>query len=455
MNSNDKSGVDSWLARYPVTGGPRRDQLKAYDWFDSKSWKHSRPLHRAAMRGDVPTIKALCKGGRDPNEKMPEWFDSEPLGWAASLGQLGAVIALIQFGADPQRPKNKAGFTPLTDASREKHQHVVDFLLEYQRRFASGAAMQAWSEAPRQQAMDEPLQEQALYDKNRYQNGGPRGDQNVCAVAVCCLPCFIMCPLHCLSTFGCADAVDSLTSLPCKYLPCSPCDPNSKQPLWCCSEPIGWAASHGQLHTVMALVKNGAKPVTKNAAGFNAWGDAKRERHHHVVAWLDEWKAVMATKREMSNDIFDMKTIENGGPRPDQCVAVISLFCLPCFVICPLHCLSLWGCSDVVDCLTTLPCKYIPCSPCDPNSKNPLWWCAQPLGWASSLGQLHTVIVLVKNGADPDIKNLAGNNAWSDAARERHGHVMDWLAKWQAWKTTRPVEVFQLSAEEVNGNVVM
>jgi hypothetical protein len=130
-----------WLQNYPRSGGPRQDQFKAYPWFDDQGWVNTRPLHRAAMRGETETIKSLCGNGkRDPNEKMSEWFDSEPLGWAASFGQLDAVIALIQCGADPFRPKNKAGYTPLTDAQRERHGHIVDFLREYQRRAAPSNA---------------------------------------------------------------------------------------------------------------------------------------------------------------------------------------------------------------------------------------------------------------------------------------------------------------------------
>mmetsp|Transcript_1551 Transcript_1551/g.5697 ORF Transcript_1551/g.5697 Transcript_1551/m.5697 type:complete len:501 (-) Transcript_1551:839-2341(-) len=124
---------EKWLDAYAVTGGPRPDQLQAYGWFTSQGWDAKWPLHRAAMTGDVYTIEKLTsgKGGRDPNEKMTSWFDSEPLGWAASLGQLAAVIALIKVGADPSRPANKAGNTPLSDAQREGHGHVIAFLSSY------------------------------------------------------------------------------------------------------------------------------------------------------------------------------------------------------------------------------------------------------------------------------------------------------------------------------------
>ena len=124
-----------WVRGYRgANGGPRQDQLGAYSWFDGNGWGESRPLHRAAMRGEVKTIRSLCRGGRDPNEKMVEWFDSEPLGWAASLGQLDSVRALIELGADPLRPANKAGNTPMSDAQRERHQHVIRFLEEYEQR---------------------------------------------------------------------------------------------------------------------------------------------------------------------------------------------------------------------------------------------------------------------------------------------------------------------------------
>jgi len=285
--------LSDWLASYPVSGGPRPDQFGAYDWFDktfggASAW----PLQRAAMRGEVDTIKRLCREGQNPNVKMTAWYDSEPLGWAASFGQLGAVIALIQLGADPLLPPNKAGNTPLSDAKRERHSHVVTFLQEYEKR-KRGMGGGGTAGAPIQQTMGSSSGAQhSIFDRSVHANGGPRHDQNVCCTTVCCLLPFIICPTHCLSMWGCADAVDCCTSTPgFKHIPCTPCDPNSKNPLWCCAEPLGWAASFGQLHTVMALVKNGAVPDTMNAAKQNAWTDAGRERHQHVVDWLNLWVA--------------------------------------------------------------------------------------------------------------------------------------------------------------------
>ena len=85
-------------------------------------------------------------------------------------------------------------------------------------------------------------------------------------------------------------------SLPCKYIPCCVCDPNAMNPLWFCSQAMGWAASHGQLHTVMVLAKNGADIEKVNAAGENAQSDARRERHHHIVQWVEEWRAIGSPK---------------------------------------------------------------------------------------------------------------------------------------------------------------
>jgi hypothetical protein len=136
-----------------------------------------------------------------------------------------------------------------------------------------------------------------LYDRSRYPNGGPRGDQNLCCLTFLCAANFAMCPLHWLATCGFDEAVDGLTSHAfwwwCRVgIPCSPCNPSAMMPLWFCSEPTGWAASHGQLHTVMVLVKNGADPKRKNCSDNNAFSDAKREKHQHVVDWLNEWQRI-------------------------------------------------------------------------------------------------------------------------------------------------------------------
>jgi hypothetical protein len=134
----------------------------------------------------------------------------------------------------------------------------------------------------------------AIFDRTKYPNGGPRHDQDPCGATVFFLPSMYLCPLSCLAMHGCADLVDCLTSLPCKFIPCSGCDPNAMNPLprRSCSQAMGWAASFGQLHTVMVLGKNGATLDRVNLSGFNARSDAEREGHQHIVRWYDEWVAL-------------------------------------------------------------------------------------------------------------------------------------------------------------------
>merc|ERR1711964_685253 len=55
--------VQNWLedqATNRADKGPRADQLKAYQWFDSnKGWTEKWPLQRASMRGETDKIVAL------------------------------------------------------------------------------------------------------------------------------------------------------------------------------------------------------------------------------------------------------------------------------------------------------------------------------------------------------------------------------------------------------------
>lgn len=134
---------------------------------------------------------------------------------------------------------------------------------------------------------------ESLYDTSKHDNGGPRPDQNTCCAAYFCLANMIMCPLHCCAMCGWNETVETATSIPVfNKIPCSPCNPNAKMPLWFGSEPIGWAASFGQLHSVMVLTKAGGNPLRQNLAGQTAYSDAKRERHQHVVNWIEEWRRV-------------------------------------------------------------------------------------------------------------------------------------------------------------------
>jgi len=228
-------------------------------------WRHT-ALHQACYHGRPIMVRALLEVGAF--EKCAR-LTSNPCGRA---GQ-GLPVELARGGG---------------------HGECVRLIEQYSGGDSSGSSSSSSSsaQAPAPATMDRT----EIYDRSRFANGGPRGDQNLCCVTLCCAVNLVMCPLHCLATWGCASTIDCLTSLPCKWIPCSPCDPNAKQPLWFCAEPIGWAASHGQLHSVMVLVKNGANPHRFNGANNNAYTDAARERHQHVVDWINLWELERSSK---------------------------------------------------------------------------------------------------------------------------------------------------------------
>ncbi|MGD2016310.1 MAG: ankyrin repeat domain-containing protein [Desulfobacterales bacterium] len=76
------------------------------------------------------------------------------MGWAASLGQLEAVKTLILLGADPF-VQDEAGFTPLNDAIREKHQPVVNFLMSYHKKVGREIPEDAFEMSKREDEDDE------------------------------------------------------------------------------------------------------------------------------------------------------------------------------------------------------------------------------------------------------------------------------------------------------------
>lgn len=79
----------------------------------------------------------------------------------------------------------------------------------------------------------------------------------------------------------------------------------------------------------------------------------------------------------------------------------------------PLHRAAMIGDIDQIK-------KLIEIENIDPNQKIPTWYDSEPLGWAASFGQLHSIIELIKLGADPIRPvNKAGNSPLSDAVRER------------------------------------
>ena len=66
--------------------------------------------------------------------------------------------------------------------------------------------------------------------------------------------------------------------------------PDEKMTDWYDSEPVGWAASFGQLGALRCLIDLGAYPFTLNKAGNTALTDAEREKHKKCVKFLKEYK---------------------------------------------------------------------------------------------------------------------------------------------------------------------
>jgi ankyrin repeat protein len=80
------------------------------------------PIHEAAKKGDVETIRQELKEGVPVDLRVKRkhydspWIDSTPLFWAALRGQVAAVKFLIAEGADVNA-ENKHGVTPLMAAA--------------------------------------------------------------------------------------------------------------------------------------------------------------------------------------------------------------------------------------------------------------------------------------------------------------------------------------------------
>ena len=71
--------------------------------------------------------------------------------------------------------------------------------------------------------------------------------------------------------------------------------------VWFDSEPVGWAASFGQLGALRCLIDLGAYPFTKNKAGNDTIDDARREKHEKCVKFLLEYKRTNDTKAAITS----------------------------------------------------------------------------------------------------------------------------------------------------------
>lgn len=86
------------------------------------------PLHRAAYKGDVETIKTLIKEGESIHGLNSE--GATPLHWAAFKGQTEAAKLLLKYGADVNAITKK-GSTPLRLATTHKKEKMIQLLKTY------------------------------------------------------------------------------------------------------------------------------------------------------------------------------------------------------------------------------------------------------------------------------------------------------------------------------------
>ena len=80
------------------------------------------PLHRAAYKGDVETIKELIQQGESVHSLNSE--GATPLHWAAFKGKPEAAKLLLRYGADVNA-RTKKGSTPLRLAVTHKNDEVA------------------------------------------------------------------------------------------------------------------------------------------------------------------------------------------------------------------------------------------------------------------------------------------------------------------------------------------
>ena len=115
-------------------------------------------------------------------------------------------------------------------------------------------------------------------------NGGPRAAQRPAYDWFDSNENWYRWPLHRAAMRGECSRIRELTVTTNRF------DPNQKMSDWFDSEPLGWAASFGQLDAVRVLIECGADPTRPpNAAGNTPEKDAEREGHAHVVRFLKEF----------------------------------------------------------------------------------------------------------------------------------------------------------------------
>ena len=85
-------------------------------------------LVAAVRAGDVARVKALLGAGANANAKNPDDNNSRPLHWAAVSGNVGSVNALLEGEADPNATTDH-GWTPLHSAAWKGKANTIRALL--------------------------------------------------------------------------------------------------------------------------------------------------------------------------------------------------------------------------------------------------------------------------------------------------------------------------------------
>ena len=94
----------------------------------ARNKKFNTPFHYAAQTDNNEIMDLLLHS--DPrNIEVPGWLETRPLHWAAKRGKLAMVTHLLKLGAQVNA-KTSGGDTPLSEAILEKHELVVQKLLE-------------------------------------------------------------------------------------------------------------------------------------------------------------------------------------------------------------------------------------------------------------------------------------------------------------------------------------
>ena len=398
--------------------GPRPDQLKAYGWFDGQGWGSKWALHGAAMRGDVNTIVSLTDSGTDPNKKMTDWYDSEPLGWAASFNQVDAIVALISAGADPSRPANKAGNTPMSDASREKHT-------------AASAVLAAFLDAKHgsEVSQDEGKSSVSSFpDSSMFNSSWEAGTSGESGEAYSSNP-WSFGSDHRFVTLrdGCKGSW--------KLIADDGCPGGQKLRMdWEAGQKGNWAefalqspgsiplfkcigSSYGFMRSWNIRQSGGLVPVpTSNQSISSSVTTNGTKAAVGKIAGTSDSRAFKSSENyaEAVRKMKQVQTLHAGaGPRPDQLKAYGWFDGQGWGSKWALHGAAMRGDVNTIVSLTD--------SGTDPNKKMTDWYDSEPLGWAASFNQVDAIVALISAGADPSRPaNKAGNTPMSDASREKH-----------------------------------